>query len=80
MPEKETSLKVAESSQDDVNKGIVRFDSSYMKDIDVRPGNIVEIIGERTTVGIVDRALPGDIGQNIIRIDGLTRRNAKTKP
>ena len=78
MPEKEIHLKVAEALQDDVNKGIVRFDSSYMKDIDVRPGNIVEIIGERTTVGIVDRALPGDIGQNILRIDGLTRRNAKT--
>lgn len=78
MPEKDIHLKVAEALQDDVNKGIVRFDSSYMKDIDVRPGNIVEIIGERTTVGIVDRALPGDIGQNIIRIDGLTRRNAKT--
>jgi transitional endoplasmic reticulum ATPase len=78
MPEKEIHLKVAEALQDDVNKGIIRFDSSYMKDIDVRPGNIVEIIGERTTVGIVDRALPGDIGQNILRIDGLTRRNAKT--
>jgi transitional endoplasmic reticulum ATPase len=78
MPEKEIHLKVSEALQDDVNKGIVRFDSSYMKDIDVRPGNIVEIIGERTTVGIVDRALPGDIGQNILRIDGLTRRNAKT--
>ncbi len=78
MAEKEIHLKVAEALQDDVNKGIVRFDSSYMKEIDVRPGNIVEIIGERTTVGIVDRALPGDIGQNILRIDGLTRRNAKT--
>jgi transitional endoplasmic reticulum ATPase len=78
MADKEVHLKVAEALQDDVNKGIVRFDSSFMKDIDVRPGNIIEIIGERTTVGIVDRALPGDIGQNIIRIDGLTRRNAKT--
>ena len=78
MVDKEIQLKVAEALQDDVNKGIIRFDSSFMKDLDVRPGNIIEIIGERTTVGIVDRALPGDIGMNIIRIDGLTRRNAKT--
>jgi transitional endoplasmic reticulum ATPase len=78
MAEKETHLKVAEAIQDDVNKGIVRFDTAFMKDLDVRPGNIVEIIGERATVGIVDRALPGDIGANVIRMDGLTRRNAKT--
>jgi len=29
-------------------------------------------------VAIVDRSLPGDIGLNIIRMDGLIRRNAKT--
>lgn len=71
-------LKVAEAIQDDVNKGIVRIDSNFMKDIGVRPGDIVEIEGERKTVVIVDRAYPGDIGLNIIRMDGLSRRNAKT--
>ena len=75
---KETKLKVAEAIQDDVNKGIVRIDSSYMHQIDVRPGDIVEINGERATVGIADRAYPGDIGLNIIRLDGILRRNAKT--
>jgi len=38
----------------------------------------VEIKGERTTVAIADRSLPGDMGLNIIRMDGLIRRNAKT--
>ncbi|USN45159.1 MAG: CDC48 family AAA ATPase [Candidatus Woesearchaeota archaeon] len=71
-------LKVVESIQDDVNKGIVRVDSSFMRELDIRPGNIVEIIGERSTVGIVDRSLPGDIGFPIIRMDGVVRRNAKT--
>lgn len=74
----ETKLKVAEAIQDDVNKGIVRLDSSYMRDLDIRPGNIVEIKGERPTVAIADRSLPGDIGLNIIRMDGLIRRNART--
>jgi transitional endoplasmic reticulum ATPase len=69
---------VAEAIQDDVNKGIVRLDSSYMRDLDIRPGNIVEIKGERATVAIADRSLPGDIGLNIIRMDGLIRRNAKS--
>jgi len=74
----EAKLKVAEAIQDDVNKGIVRLDSSYMRDLDIRPGNIVEIKGERATVAIADRSLPGDIGLNIIRMDGLIRRNAKS--
>ncbi len=74
---KELKLKVAEALQDDVNKGIVRIDTAYMRDIDIRPGNIVEIEGERKTVAIADRALPGDIGLNTIRMDGLVRRNAK---
>ena len=36
------------------------------------------IKGDRETVGLVDRAYPGDIGLSIIRMDGLMRRNAKT--
>lgn len=70
-------LKVTETIQDDVNKGIVRIDSRYMKELGVREGHMVEIKGQRKTVGIVDRALPGDIGLNIIRMDGLLRRNSK---
>ncbi|MBR9699762.1 CDC48 family AAA ATPase, partial [Candidatus Woesearchaeota archaeon] len=73
----EIKLKVAEAIQDDVNKGIVRIDSSYMNQAGVRPGDIVEIGGERKTVAIADRAYPGDIGLNIIRMDGIIRRNAK---
>src|SRR5210317_857964 len=78
MAEKKLKLKVAEAIQDDVNKGIVRIDSSFMQEIGVRSGDIVEIEGERVTVAIVDRAYPGDIGLNIIRMDGISRKNAKT--
>ncbi len=75
--EVELKLKVAEAIQDDVNKGIVRVDSSLMNRVKVRPGDIVEIEGDRKTVAIIDRAYPGDIGLNIIRMDGIIRRNAK---
>ena len=78
MAEKELKLKVAEAVQDDVNKGIVRIDSSYMHDIGVKPGDIVSLKGERDSIAIVDRAYPGDIGLSIIRMDGIIRRNAKT--
>jgi len=78
MADKELKLKVAEAIQDDVNKGIVRIDTSFLNEIGIRPGDIVELEGERKTVAIADRAYPGDIGLNIIRMDGIIRKNAKT--
>ncbi|MBI2101787.1 CDC48 family AAA ATPase [Candidatus Woesearchaeota archaeon] len=78
MTDKELKLKVAEAIQDDVNKGIVRIDSGYLSEVDIKSGDIVEIEGERKTVAIADRSYPGDIGLNIIRMDGIIRKNAKT--
>jgi len=78
MAKKKSKLKVAEAIQDDVHKGIVRIDTNFMKEMGVRPGDIVSMKGGKETVAIVDRAYPGDIGLNIIRMDGLIRRNAKT--
>ena len=74
----EIRLKVMEAVQDDVNKGIVKIDSNFMKQIEVNPGDVVEIVGERRTAAIVDRAYPGDIGLNIIRMDGNIRKNGRT--
>jgi len=71
-------LKVMEAVQDDVNRGLVKVDSNFMKQIDVNPGDVVEIKGERRTAAIVDRGYPGDIGLNIIRMDGNIRKNART--
>tara|TARA_Y100000310_G_scaffold167610_2_gene167525 strand:+ start:6504 stop:8780 length:2277 start_codon:yes stop_codon:yes gene_type:complete len=78
MTEKEVNLKVQEALQEEAYKGIVRIDSQTMRQIEVKAGDIVEIEGTRKTVGIVDRAYPSDIGQSIIRMDGILRRNAKT--
>ncbi|MDP4012647.1 MAG: CDC48 family AAA ATPase [Candidatus Nanoarchaeia archaeon] len=75
---KDTKLKVMEALQEEAYKGIVRIDSQTMRHIGVKPGDIVEIEGGRKTVGIVDRAYPSDIGQEIIRMDGILRRNART--
>ena len=74
----EVSLKVQEALQEEAYKGIIRIDSQTMREISVKPGDIIEITGGRKTVGIVDRAYPSDIGQQIIRMDGIIRRNAKT--
>ncbi len=71
-------LKVVEALQDDVYKGIARIDPHLMKRLGVERGDAIKIIGERESVAIVDRAYPTDVGEGIIRIDGLIRRNAKT--
>jgi len=75
---KEITLKVMEALQEEAYKGIVRIDTKTMREIGVRPGDIIEINGNRVTVGIVDRAYPSDVGEEIIRMDGILRRNAKT--
>ena len=71
-------LKVVEALQDDAYKGIARIDASLMRDLDLRRGDVILIKGNRETVAIVDRAYPADVGEGIIRIDGILRRNAKT--
>jgi len=78
MAKKEVELRVQEAMQEEAYKGIVRVDSQDMKEIGVRAGDIIEIEGGRKTVGIVDRAYPTDVGESVIRMDGILRRNAKT--
>ncbi len=70
-------LKVAEAHQDDVNKGIVRIDSSILRQLGISTGDVVGIEGERKTLAIADRAYPSDLGLEIIRMDGIIRKNAK---
>jgi len=77
MVKKEISLKVVEALQDDAYKGIARIDSETMKELEIRRGDIIVIKGNRETVAIADRAYPADVGERIIRIDGILRRNAK---
>ncbi|MEK6818618.1 MAG: AAA family ATPase, partial [Nanoarchaeota archaeon] len=70
-------LEVVESLQDDVYKGIARIDPELMKGLGLARGDIISIKGGRETFAIVDRAYPADVGENIIRIDGLIRKNSR---
>ena len=75
---KTIKLRVVEAMQDDAYKGIARIDSDLMRQLDVKRGDVISIQGGRETVAIVDRAYPADIGEGIIRVDGIIRRNART--
>src|SRR3989344_4134265 len=70
-------LKVVESLQDDVFKGIARIDQGLMRELALVRGDIITVKGNRETLAIVDRAYPADVGENIIRLDQLIRKNAK---
>jgi len=77
MANGEVKLKVGElTAKDEAGRGIVRIDSEAMRKIGVREGDIVELEGTRRTAAIVRRAYPADIGLNLIRMDGITRKNA----
>jgi len=78
MTDKQIQLNVVEAMQDDVYKGIARIDSATMKELGISRGDVIIIKGNRETVAIADRAYPSDVGEKIIRIDGILRRNART--
>ena len=75
---KQVKLRVVEALEDDVYKGIARIDPGLMQKLGLSRGDIISITGNRETLAIVDRAYPADVGEDIIRIDGIIRKNAKT--
>jgi len=77
MNEKEVVLKVAEGLSQDVGAGRARLDTETRMQLGVSPGDVVEIEGGRKTGAVVWRARPVDEGKGIIRIDNLTRKNAR---
>ncbi|MEA3414039.1 MAG: CDC48 family AAA ATPase, partial [Nanoarchaeota archaeon] len=69
-------LKVTEALQDDAYKGIARIDDSIINQLGIQRGDPISIKGSKLTTAIADRSYPADIGEGIIRIDGLLRKNA----
>ncbi|RLG06559.1 MAG: AAA family ATPase [Thaumarchaeota archaeon] len=73
---KEVQLRVAEARQRDIGRKIARLDSRAIKELGLSPGDLVEIIGKRSTLAIVWPPYKEDDGMGLIRIDGEVRRNA----
>src|SRR3989344_3999398 len=78
MVQKSIKLRVAEALQDDAYRGIARIDFEMMRELGIKRGEIISIKGGKETVAIADKAYPADVGEGIIRIDGLIRKNART--
>lgn len=74
---KEIKLTVAEARrQKDVGKSVARISRAAMQDLGVKQGDIVEVEGGKRTGAIVRSSYREDEGLDIIRLDGLERRNA----
>jgi len=76
MSSHETSLRVADARQRDVGHGKVRIDNDTMQKLGITAGDFVEIHGKKMTVAVAWPAYAEDQGQEIIRMDGLIRRNS----
>ena len=77
MVDNSFKLRVGElTGREDFGRGIARIDSNNMKKLGVREGDVLELEGKRKTGVIVVRSYPADVGKDLVRVDGLVRRNA----
>ena len=69
-------MRVADARQRDVGHGKVHIDNDTMQKLGITAGDFVEIHGKKMTVAVAWPAYAEDQGQEIVRMDGLLRRNA----
>ena len=76
--ERTTSRKVQVASLPpaDSGRGFARLSDKLMNELGVNEGDVVEIVGKRSTAARVIRPYDEDEGVGIIRLDGLQRANA----
>jgi transitional endoplasmic reticulum ATPase len=72
----EVQLKVLDSRQRDVARGIARIDQITMQKLGVSSGDVIEFSGKKKTSAIAWPAYSEDQDPNVMRIDGFLRKNA----
>lgn len=76
MNEKVT-LRVAEAHHRDAGRDIARIDRDIMEKLGILSGDVILVIGKEKACAIAGPGYPEDEGQELIRIDGNTRTNAR---
>jgi len=69
-------LQVANARPDDSGHGLARLPQDTMQALGVIEGDVVEIVGKRSTPARAVLPYPEDEGLDILRLDGLQRANA----
>ena len=77
---REISLKIAEALQKDVGRGRIRLNELNMRKLGISPGDIVELyFNENKTGAIAWLSDKDDNLEDLVRIDGVIRRNISAK-
>ena len=74
---KEIVLRVLESKPDDAGTGKARVSENILNALSLQEGNVIEVKGKRLTAATIWKALPDGQDDDVIRIDGLIRKNAE---
>lgn len=69
-------LQVANARPEDSGRGLARMSRATMAALELAEGDVVEIIGKRTTAARAVAPYKEDEGLELLRIDGLQRANA----
>jgi transitional endoplasmic reticulum ATPase len=69
-------LRIAEASGKDVGRGIARLDPKDLAELGAAVGDILEIVGQRTTVAKAMPSYADSRGKSVIQVDGIIRGNA----
>ena len=72
----EKQLIIEKPYPNDSGRGIARLDPKVMLDLDIIPGDIIELEGKKRTSAKAWRLDKMDWDKDIIRIDGFIRQNA----
>ncbi|MDB5697461.1 MAG: family ATPase [Alphaproteobacteria bacterium] len=70
-------LQVATMRPEDSGRGLARLPRALMNEMGISEGDVIEIIGKRSTPARAVLSYPEDEGLDIIRLDGLQRANAE---
>jgi transitional endoplasmic reticulum ATPase len=73
---KTRKVQVASLPPADSGRGFARLPEPLMDDLGLAEGDVIEIVGKRTTAARAIRPYGEDAGIDIIRLDGLQRANA----
>jgi transitional endoplasmic reticulum ATPase len=68
-------MRIGEAKQRDVGKKRARIGPDAMDFLKVNPGDVIEIVGKRTSCAVVWPTDEDDKFTDVIRIDGQTRKN-----
>lgn len=69
-------VQVANARPEDSGRGLARMSRAMLTMLGLQEGDVVEIIGKRSTAARAVLPYPEDEGLEILRIDGLQRANA----